>query len=148
MSEKKTDHIGEFRTIPGSPPTWCRVRIYETESKPLILLSSVEENQGPSLNNIIEFVSAEVVIEHFPHLTRGFPSAIELLRKQRGLQTPFTVIEYFSMRSLRQDLQRLTFVEFSDAMVRHFERGLRRLGSFRRKGISREEVERLIGEPV
>lgn len=148
MPGKKSDHIGEFRTIPGHSPTWCRVRIYEGEERPLILLSSVEENRGPSLNNTVELVSTEAVIEHLPHLTRSFPSVVELLRKWRGQETPFTVIEYFSMRSPQENLERLAFVEFSDAMVRHLGRGVRRLGSFRYKEASREEVERLISEPM
>lgn len=148
MPEKKADHIGEFRTIPGTPPTWCRMRIYETDYKPLILLSAVEENRGPHLAGVVEVVSTEVVVEHLPHLTRSFPSITELLRKRRGLEVPFTVIEHNYIKQLWKNPERLFFVEFSDAMVRHRGRGVRRLGSYRYKEAPREEIERLIGEPV
>lgn len=148
MSTKKSDHIGEFLTQPMGKPTWCRVRIYDGE-KPLILLSSLPENRGPSLANTVEFVSTEVVVGHFPHLTHTFPSLVELLRRWRGLEVPFGVVEHFSTEGFYRDLERFTFVEFTDASIRCLGGGLRRLGhSSWRESTTRTEVERLAGESI
>lgn len=148
MSTKKSDHVGEFLTQPMGKPTWCRVRIYDGE-KPLILLSSLPENRGPSLANTIEFVSTEVVVEYLPHLTHTFPSPVERLRRWRGLEVPFVVVEHFSTGAFYRDRERFVFVEFADASVRRLGGGLRRLGrSWWWEATTRAEVEHLAGEPV
>jgi len=148
LSAKKSDHIGEFLTQPMGKPTWCRVRIYDAE-KPLILLSPLPENRGPSLANTIEFVSTEVVVEHFPHLTHASPSLVEFLRRWRGLEVPLIVLEHFSAEGFYRERERFLLVEFADASVRRLGGGLRRLGrSWRWEATTRAEVERLAGEPV
>lgn len=51
----------------------CRIAIYlpeggETDRRPVIVASKLEENAGSSVTNMAEYLAAEIVARHFPHL--------------------------------------------------------------------------------
>ncbi len=51
----------------------CRIEVYtpeagEAERHPVIVASGLDENEGSSVTNMAEYLAAEVVGRHFPHL--------------------------------------------------------------------------------
>jgi len=51
----------------------CRIEIYQPEAgeagcHPVIVATERDENDGPSVTNMAEYLAAEVIARHFPHL--------------------------------------------------------------------------------
>ncbi len=51
----------------------CRIEIYtpeagEAERRPVIVATELDDNAGPSVTNVAEYLAAEVIARHFPHL--------------------------------------------------------------------------------
>ncbi len=51
----------------------CRIAIYkpergEADRRPVIVATELDENDGPSVTNMAEYLAAEIVARHFPHL--------------------------------------------------------------------------------
>ncbi len=64
---------------------WCRIAVYEPDVGeegrcPVIVAAERDDNAGSSVTNMAEYLAAEVVARHFPHLLnapaeRALPSA-------------------------------------------------------------------------
>lgn len=69
---KTHDYTHEYRG------TWrdggrCHIEIYETEAgeavrRPVIVATERDENDGPSVTHMAEYLAAAIVARHFPHL--------------------------------------------------------------------------------
>ncbi len=51
----------------------CRIAVYapeawEADRRPVIVATELDDNEGSSVTNMAEYLAAEIVVRHFPHL--------------------------------------------------------------------------------
>ncbi len=117
----------------------CRIRIFEQDGlPPVVICSDQRDNPGTSVSSMAEYLSAEIMRAHFPHL---FDATEE----------PMVWIEEYPRLSgeLLTAYARVRFDSYSPHLVLRAG-GLRRLiiGRPHWTPITQVELEALIGQPL
>jgi hypothetical protein len=137
--------LDELHTFHGfhTPGAVCRVRIWLGErAAPAVVLTELPENKNTSVTNLVEQIAAEVLLRYLPEWREDAGKVV-------------WIEHYPAERYLRREpsYDRVTFT--SDRMAADWRawrvtehRTLRRLGTPSWARLTREEAERLVGEPL
>ncbi len=117
----------------------CRIRIYEEEDRPpVVLCSELAENTNTSVTNMAEYLAAEIIRAHFP------------LRFE-SVEEPIIWIEYYGFLygESAACYARVSFDSYRPCPVTNASGNPRlRLGRPHWRHMSQADVETLIGQPL
>ena len=117
----------------------CRVRIYEEEDRPpVVLCSELPENTNTSITNMAESLAAEIIRAHFPD-------------RFEAVDEPIIWIEYYGFLygESAASYARVSFDSYRPCLTTNGSGGPRvRIGRPQWKHLRRQEVEALIQQPL
>jgi hypothetical protein len=134
--DKIHDYLYEYRGLWANGAR-VRVRIYDASGvRPVVIATEPDDNPGASVTNMIEFLSAELVEQHFrdPSYTARTP----------------IFIEHYPPRPARRRDETFDLVQFPLTQPKPvLVGGIWRLslGDPAWSGLTRAQVERFIGQP-
>jgi len=122
----------------------CRVRVFAAAAGelPIVILTELSTNDGPSVTNSVEQLAAEILTRY--------------LGEQDGLEPPFALVEHYPDTGCRRDhlgAEHFDLVTFAHYRPRaHWQspwRGvIQNFGEPDWRRISRADVEQLIGQEL
>lgn len=70
--KKTDDYTHHYRGI-WRDGCCCRIAVYAPEAgelgrRPVVVAAELDDNEGSSVTNVAEYLAAEIVARHFPHL--------------------------------------------------------------------------------
>ena len=123
-----------------TPGGVCRIRVYRPEGfPPVVIATELPENENTSITNIVEELAAEVLARY--------------LEDRMGQERPFVWIEHYpgSVSGGARETDTYDLVTFSNYRPSQWLEAGRwrvRFGTPAWRRLSREQVERMIGEPL
>lgn len=118
----------------------CRVRVYEQAGQaPVVIVTDLRYDDETNVTRLAEYLAAEIIAQHFPERFED--------------EQPVRWIENHERNEweLRRKLPEFLLVEFSSYTPRPMDDAIGkrvRIGAPRWTRLSREAIERIIGQPL